>query len=47
MQVFGPAGTEDIGMNIKDMLSGALPNSKRTKKCWEDAREALEMNLQS
>ena len=42
MQVFGPAGMEDIGMNIKDMLSGALPKSKRTKKMpVEDAREVL------
>ena len=42
MQVFGPAGMEDIGMNIKDMLSGALPKSKRTKKMSvEDAREVL------
>ena len=42
MQVFGPAGMEDIGMNIKDMLSGSLPKSKRTKKMSvEDAREVL------
>ena len=41
MQVFGPAGMEDIGMNIKDMLSGSLPKSKRTKKMSvEDARES-------
>jgi ATP-dependent HslUV protease ATP-binding subunit HslU len=32
MQVFGPLGMEDIGMNIKDMLSGSLPKSKRSKK---------------
>jgi len=32
MQVFGPMGMEDIGMNIKDMISGQLPKSKRTKK---------------
>ena len=32
MQVFGPMGMEDIGMNIKDMISGSLPRSKRTKQ---------------
>tara|TARA_B100001250_G_C19771706_1_gene777464 strand:+ start:167 stop:1507 length:1341 start_codon:yes stop_codon:yes gene_type:complete len=32
MQVFGPMGMEDIGMNIKDMLSNSLPKSKRSKK---------------
>ena len=32
MQVFGPMGMEDIGMNIKDMISGQLPKNKRTKK---------------
>ena len=48
MQVFGPAGMEDIGMNIKDMLSGALPKSKRTKKMSvEDAREVLIENESS
>ena len=48
MQVFGPAGMEDIGMNIKDMLSGALPKSKRTKKMpVEDAREVLIENESS
>ena len=42
MQVFGPAGMEDLGMNIKDMVSGALPKSKRAKKMpVEDAREVL------
>ena len=48
MQVFGPAGMEDIGMNIKDMLSGALPKSKRSKKMSvEDAREVLIENESS
>ena len=32
MQVFGPMGMEDIGTNIKDMISGSLPKSKRMKK---------------
>jgi ATP-dependent HslUV protease ATP-binding subunit HslU len=42
MQVFGPLGMEDIGMNIKDMLSGSLPKSKRSKKMKvKDAREVL------
>ncbi|MBT3501548.1 MAG: ATP-dependent protease ATPase subunit HslU [Candidatus Marinimicrobia bacterium] len=42
MQVFGPMGMEDIGTNIKDMISGSLPKSKRMKKMTvEDAREVL------
>jgi len=42
MQVIGPMGMEDIGMNIKDMLSGSLPKSKRLKKMKvTDAREVL------
>ena len=42
MQVFGPMGMEDIGMNIKDMISGSLPKSKRTKKVKvQEAREIL------
>ncbi len=42
MQVIGPMGMEDIGMNIKDMLSGSLPKSKRLKKMKVvDAREVL------
>ena len=32
MQVFGPMGMEDIGMNIKDMISSSLPKNKRSKK---------------
>jgi len=45
MQVFGPMGMEDIGMNIKDMISGSLPKSKRTKKV--KVREAREILLES
>jgi len=42
MQVFGPMGMEDIGMNIKDMISGSLPKSKRSKKMSvSEAREIL------
>ncbi|MBT3518901.1 MAG: ATP-dependent protease ATPase subunit HslU [Candidatus Marinimicrobia bacterium] len=42
MQVFGPMGMEDIGMNIKDMISGQLPKNKRTKKmAVSEAREVL------
>lgn len=42
MQVFGPMGMEDIGMNIKDMISGSLPKSKRSKKMKvKEAREIL------
>ena len=32
MQVFGPTGMEDIGMNIKEMISSSLPKSKKQKK---------------
>ena len=35
MQILGPTGMEDIGMNIKDMLSGALPKTKKTKTIKE------------
>tara|TARA_B100000686_G_scaffold40992_1_gene42341 strand:+ start:30596 stop:31936 length:1341 start_codon:yes stop_codon:yes gene_type:complete len=42
MQIFGPMGMEDIGMNIKDMVSGALPKSKKSRKMTvNDARELL------
>jgi|TARA_B100001250_G_C19807302_1_gene793994 ATP-dependent HslUV protease ATP-binding subunit HslU len=42
MQVFGPMGMEDIGMNIKDMISGSLPKATRTKKMnVTEAREIL------
>ena len=42
MQIFGPMGMEDIGMNIKDMISGHLPKSKRSKKMSvSEAREIL------
>ena len=42
MHVFGPSGMEDIGMNIKDMISSSLPKTKRTKKMSvAEAREVL------
>lgn len=42
MQVFGPMGMEDIGTNIKEMISSQLPQSKRTKKMTvAEAREVL------
>ena len=45
MQILGPTGMEDIGMNIKDMLSGALPKTKKTKKIKvSEAREVLTEN---
>ena len=45
MQIFGPMGMEDIGMNIKDMISGSLPKSKRSKKMTvAEAREILTEN---
>ena len=45
MQIFGPMGMEDIGMNIKDMISGSLPKTTRTKKMTvAEAREILTEN---
>ncbi len=42
MQIFGPIGMEDIGMNIKDMLSSVLPQSRKKRKMKvSDAREHL------
>jgi len=43
MQVFGPfGGGEDIGMNIKDMLSNVMPgHTKRRKMPVSDARHIL------
>ena len=32
MQVLGPIGMDDLGMNIKDMLSNAIPKSKNQEK---------------
>ena len=32
MQVLGPVGMDDLGMNIKDMLSSAMPKSKKPRK---------------
>ena len=46
MQVFGPMGMEDIGMNIKDMISSSLPKNKRSKKMKvSEAREVLTLSL--
>ena len=45
MQILRPTGMEDIGMNIKDMLAGALPKTKKTKKMKvSEAREVLTEN---
>lgn len=42
MQVFGPLGMEDVGMNLKDMLSNVLPQSKKRRRMKVmDAREHL------
>ena len=42
MQVFGPMGMEDIGANIKDMLSNVMPGSKKRRKMKvKDARGYL------
>ncbi len=32
MQIFGPLGMDDIGMNLQDMLGSALPKKKRTRR---------------
>ena len=42
MQVLGPIGMDDFGMNIKDMLSNAIPKSKKPRKMpVAEAREVL------
>jgi ATP-dependent HslUV protease ATP-binding subunit HslU len=42
MQVLGPIGMDDFGMNIKDMLSSAIPKSKKPRKMpVAEAREVL------
>mgnify|MGYP000527653728 CR=1 FL=1 len=40
MQVFGPAGIEEMGFNISEMLSGAFPKKKKTQRMTvEEARK--------
>ena len=42
MQVFGPLGMEEIGTNIKDMLSNMMPGQKKKRKMKvQDARKTL------
>ncbi len=42
LQVFGPLGMEDIGNNIKDMLSNVMPGSKKKRRMKvTEAREIL------
>ena len=42
MQVLGPIGMDDFGMNIKDILSSAIPKSKKPRKMpVAEAREVL------
>ena len=42
MQVFGPMGMEDIGSNIKDMLSNVMPGRKKQRRMKvKDARVYL------
>ena len=42
MQVLGPVGMDDLGMNIKDILSSAMPKSKKPRKMSvSEAREVL------
>ena len=49
MQVFGPIGLDDMGSNIKDMLSNVLPTNKKHKRMKvSKAREVLvEMETQN
>ncbi len=42
MQILGPMGMEDIGINIKEMMSNVMPKSKQIKKLpVSEAREIL------
>jgi len=49
MQIFGPLGGEDIGMNLKEMLSNVMPNQKKRRKISvSEARNILlEMEAES
>ena len=49
MQFFGPLGGEDIGMNLKEMLSNVMPNQKKRRKISvSEARNILlEMEAES
>ena len=44
MQVLGPVGMDDLGMNIKDMLSSAMPKSKKPRKMKNKAELDSLMN---
>jgi len=42
MQILGPLGMEDIGINIKEMMSNVMPKNKQSKKLpVSEAREVL------
>ena len=44
MQVFGPAGMEEMGMDIKEMLGNVFPKKKKNKKVTvEEAREIFKI----
>mgnify|MGYP001165079587 FL=1 len=49
MQVFGPIGLDDMGSNIKDMLSNVLPSNKKQRRMKvSKAREILiDMEVQN
>jgi ATP-dependent HslUV protease ATP-binding subunit HslU len=32
MQIFGPLGMDDVGMNLQDMLGNAMPKHKKTRR---------------
>jgi ATP-dependent HslUV protease ATP-binding subunit HslU len=43
MQIFGPSGLEEMGMNIKEMLGNAFPSKKKKRKVTvEEAREIFQ-----
>ena len=43
MQVFGPSGMEEMGMNIKEIIGNAFPSKKKKRKVTvEEAREIFQ-----
>lgn len=45
MQIFGPSGMEEMGVNIKEIIGNAFPNKKKKRKVTvEEAREIFQEN---
>ncbi|MCF7885658.1 MAG: ATP-dependent protease ATPase subunit HslU [Candidatus Marinimicrobia bacterium] len=43
MQIFGPSGLEEMGMNIKEIIGNAFPNKKKKRRVTvEEAREIFQ-----